>query len=285
MDKNIAKRLNALTLGDRLSHAVLISGGSPELRAKAAFYLAGFTVCTAACGKPCGECEACRKSSDRVHPDIYFFEKPSDKRFFVKKAVRDLCEDVYLTPNESDVKVVIISELQNMNEECQNLLLRVLEEPPHYSSFVLTVSSKNVLLPTVLSRVTKLDLGEGNVERAADPKVMKIAKAVAGAILSPDEFDIIKASSEIEGDKQIYIDVLYELSLIFRDALVKSMNAGDAIGFADEAAADLASVLSKKQLMNLYDTVSELLAQADINKNKALMLTSLSTRLRQAVQL
>lgn len=285
MDKNIEKKLEALISRGGVSHAVLISGGNPENRAQSAYFVAGFTVCSAKDGKPCGKCEACRKTRDRVHPDIYIFEKPGDKRYFAKKTVQEICESVYLTPNEADVKVIIISELQDMNEECQNLLLKVLEEPPPYSSFILTASSKAVILPTVLSRVTKLDLGEGSGERFSDPKTVKTARAIAKAVLSPDEFDIIRASSELEGDKNKFTDALLELSLIFRDALVKSAGGGEAISSGESEAEDMAATLSKKQLMNLYDAVGGMLADTDINKNKALMLTCLSARLRQAVRL
>lgn len=284
-DKNIVKKLEALVLRGGVSHAVLISGGIPENRALAAYYLAGFTVCFAQDGKPCGQCEACRKTHSRVHPDIYIYEKPADKRSYAKKAVQEICESVYLTPNEANVKVLILSEIQNMNEECQNLLLRVLEEPPAYSSFILTASSKAVILPTVLSRVTKLNLGEAGGERYCDPKSVKTARAIARAVISPDEFDIIRASGELEGDKNKYTDVVLELSLIFRDALVKSAGGGEGISSGVQEAEDMAAVLSKKQLMKLYDAAAGMLADSDINKNKALMTACLSAQLRQAIQL
>lgn len=283
IDKNIEKALDALTLKGRLSHAVLISGGSCQLREKLALYLARFTVCGSEIEKPCEKCEDCRKSRDNVHPDIYFFKKRSDRRYYRKEDIQAFCEGVYRTPNEANVKPLVIYELQDMNEEGQNLLLGILEEPPSYSSFILTASSKNVVLPTVLSRVTKLDLGQERAEHKMESRSVKIAGSIAQAILSPDEFDIIKASSELDKNKQLVSDVLYELVLIFRDALLKSYERGERISFAQQEANDLSASLTKKQLMALYDTASRMLEQIDFNKNKLLMSASLAAELRQAV--
>lgn len=283
-DINIEKALDALTLKGRLSHAILINGGTCQLREAIALYLARFTVCDSQTDKPCEKCENCRKSRDNVHPDIYFLKKRSDRRFYRKQDVQAFCEGVYRTPNEANIKPLVLLELQDMNEECQNLLLRILEEPPSYTSFILTASSKNVVLDTVLSRVTKLDLGQERIEHKKESKCVDIARSIAKSILSPDEFDIIKASCELDKNKQLFEDVLFELVLIFRDALFKSYENGGQISYAHKEAADLSATLTKKQLMTLYDTASRLLEQTDLNKNKALMTASLTSQLRQAVE-
>src|SRR3989337_1291090 len=47
---------------------------------------------------------------------------------------------------------LLVLEAQRMNEEVQNTLLKTLEEPPSFFTFVLTVLHPNLLLPTVVSR-------------------------------------------------------------------------------------------------------------------------------------
>lgn len=279
---NIGKKLSAVYGGSRVSHAVLISGGSPELRKLIAEYASKVIVCRGGGVKPCGKCEACRKAEAGVDPDIIVFEKIRDKRYFTKKSVQELCTNVYLTPNESPVKVYILSELQDMTEESQNLLLKILEEPPSYTAFILTASSRNVLLPTVLSRVADIDLGEDGYIEDKTSNAGDIACRIADAILAPNEYDIIKASALLVDSKRLFEDVLCELVMIFRGALV--LSAGGE-GVYSAQAGRLASSLSKKQLLNLYDAVNDLLSGIEKNKNQNLLLTSLSASLRQAVQL
>lgn len=45
-----------------------------------------------------------------------------------------------------------------MNKEAQNALLKLLEEPPEKTVFIMTTSRPRLLLPTVLSRVQKLHI-------------------------------------------------------------------------------------------------------------------------------
>lgn len=283
------KKLLSLTEKGALNHAILISGGSERERQILASFLANFIVCKGGGEKPCTVCASCIKSANNTHPDIHVYEKPSDRRFYVKEDVKNLVSDTYVTPNESDIKVIIIKELQNMNIECQNLLLKVLEEPALYSSFILTSSSKSVVIPTVISRVTMFDITGKDGNRQTSQKALETAKAISNAVVSPNEFDIIEASSSLDGGGQEFIDTLSELAIMVRDALVKKtgVKAKEIEGqsLAPEEAAELEAYLSKKQLIDLYDAVTALLEDTNKNKNKTLMLTSLATKLRGAVQI
>ena len=61
------------------------------------------------------------------------------------------------TPGKSDIRrVVILEKLETMTLEAQNAFLKLLEEPPVDTMFVMTANDVNVLLPTVLSRTRKI---------------------------------------------------------------------------------------------------------------------------------
>ena len=55
-----------------------------------------------------------------------------------------------------------------MNQNAQNALLKILEEPPKYVVFILTTNSKSALLSTVLSRSVCVSLEGVDIERAAN---------------------------------------------------------------------------------------------------------------------
>jgi hypothetical protein len=67
---------------------------------------------------------------------------------------------------------LLVLEAQRMNEEVQNTLLKTIEEPPSFFTFVFTVLHPNLLLPTVVSRclVTRVlgDYQTQNAKIAAD---------------------------------------------------------------------------------------------------------------------
>ena len=59
-------------------------------------------------------------------------------------------------PYEADCKVMIIWLPEKMNEVCANKLLKILEEPPEKSYFILVSESPETLLSTIISRTQRI---------------------------------------------------------------------------------------------------------------------------------
>jgi DNA polymerase III subunit gamma/tau len=68
--------------------------------------------------------------------------------------VRALKEQVYLPPQDGLVKVVILDEVHMMTTEAFNALLKILEEPPAFTVFILATTELHKLPATVTSRAT-----------------------------------------------------------------------------------------------------------------------------------
>lgn len=76
-------------------------------------------------------------------------------------AVRHLLRHVAVTPAMGARKVFIIGDAERLvpqraNPEAANTLLKVLEEPPADTVLILTASQPDALLPTILSRVSRV---------------------------------------------------------------------------------------------------------------------------------
>lgn len=98
----------------------------------------------------CGQCRSCRKILSESHPDVYWI-LPSGN--YIKVAqIRELCLRLSLKPNEAETRLVVIAEAHTLNAEAGNTLLKVLEEPPEQTLFILTARQASDLLPTILSR-------------------------------------------------------------------------------------------------------------------------------------
>lgn len=94
--------------------------------------------------------------------DCLFFPQ-TDKKFSVDDAVR-LGEECLLQPVECDKKVFVISNFAEANVPSQNKLLKLLEQPPEGVIFLLCATSSHPILPTVLSRVEKLEIAPFSVQ-------------------------------------------------------------------------------------------------------------------------
>lgn len=113
----------------------------------------------------CGKCIACRQFFSNNHPDIIRLKKQKDKKTLGIEEIREqIIKQVYVKPFIASKKLFVISEGDDLTQEAQNGLLKVLEEPPEYVTFIILVSKKSRLLDTVLSRSCVLNILPVNKE-------------------------------------------------------------------------------------------------------------------------
>lgn len=62
------------------------------------------------------------------------------------------------TGRESLRRIVIVEQAESLTDEAQNAFLKLLEEPPKDTVFILTTSQPRKLLPTISSRLQEIDL-------------------------------------------------------------------------------------------------------------------------------
>ena len=72
--------------------------------------------------------------------------------------VNTLTEECYIKPVESDIKIFIINHGETMTTQAQNKLLKTLEEPPKNVFILIGATNSYAFLPTVLSRVNKVEI-------------------------------------------------------------------------------------------------------------------------------
>lgn len=108
-------------------------------------------------------------SVDQLDKYPYFSEiKPENKLISVDK-IRQLKKLFLLkTTGQNNIRrVIIVEDAGTMNEEAQNALLKILEEPPEDSILILTASNQNKLRGTVLSRVQTIKIHKHSLDETA----------------------------------------------------------------------------------------------------------------------
>lgn len=112
-------------------------------------------------GEDCQGCPDCRQVLSKSHPDFYWVDRQhfwSDKEEDRKKqgiivnTTKLLAQKLAQAPFSAPLKIAVIPNVGEMNDDAQNVLLKTLEEPPAHSLIILIDEEKGDLLPTVLSR-------------------------------------------------------------------------------------------------------------------------------------
>ncbi len=177
-DRAIHMLRSSLRTG-RLSHAFLFTGpegiGKRTLAMAFAMTLncqseppAGQTWPSA----PCGLCSSCSRIAHGTHPDIVEVNLESQARAISESGkgkavpakelkidiIREMQQNVGLSPHSGRWKVYIIGDADRMNEEASNALLKPLEEPPGHSILILLASDEGSVLPTISSRCMQVPL-------------------------------------------------------------------------------------------------------------------------------
>jgi DNA polymerase-3 subunit delta' len=127
-------------------------------------------------GEACGSCPACHWLDTGAHPDfrLITLQEKTSKEGETKMAsaievdqAREAVDFVQLSTYRAGFRVVLVNPADSLNLAAANALLKVLEEPPLNTVFVLVSDQPRRLLPTIRSRCTRLDIGLPATEMAA----------------------------------------------------------------------------------------------------------------------
>ncbi len=181
-------------------HAVLLSGPGSIGKTTLALDLAAGLLCRDPdpAERPCGACRGCRLVASGNHLDLHRLA-PGGPGRQVKIGVlanpdpgtaRHLIGELALLPAEGGARVAIVEQAHRLNEDAQNALLKLLEEPPAGVTIVLCADDDERLLPTVRSRCARVRLspvGNREIEEwlaelgvADAPQAARLARIATG---------------------------------------------------------------------------------------------------------
>jgi len=134
-------------------HSWLITGPPGSGRSNLAETFAAALQCDEG---GCGKCHSCILAKAGTHPDITILT--TEKVQIAIAEVRDLVEQSSYGASMGRFRIMIIEDADRMAPLAANVLLKALEEPPAGTIWMLCAPSEVDLLPTIRSRVRRVNL-------------------------------------------------------------------------------------------------------------------------------
>jgi len=270
---NVKKKLIQSVQQNKISHAHLFNGDSGYGTLVLALAFSQYVLCeNKKKSDSCGECSACTKVLDLQHPDLHFsfpsvqsVSKTSDalygewreqiktqpyfssfdwtKRIDVKerKPIISVDESIEIQKKlrlksyEGGYKIMIIWMVEEMNKDCSNKILKILEEPPDKTLFLLVCKEEDYLLETIKSRCQTLSINrlQDSEVSAYLQETFEFSLEQAQSIASFSDGSIIRANEivNINNDELSFEDDFIGL---MRSSYKK--NVIDMMAWADQMA-------------------------------------------------
>lgn len=201
----VKQRLLSSVKNSRVSHAQLFLGHDGSGALALAIAYSQLLLCKNKTEKDsCGKCTSCVKTEKLIHPDIHFvypIALSKDVRMSTDVASEwreaflenpylnlhdwfshlsaenkqpvigveesgEILRKLSLTTYEGEFKIMIIWLPEKMNVQASNKLLKILEEPPDKTVFLLVSENEEALIRTIVSRTQLI-----KVNRVADEEI------------------------------------------------------------------------------------------------------------------
>ncbi|WP_375609482.1 MULTISPECIES: DNA polymerase III subunit delta' [unclassified Bartonella] len=149
---------------ERLHHALLFEGEYGIGKATLAFHLAWniLSFQQSSFLKPDPYSTPWRQITQGSHPGLLYISRRFDvktqkfKTGILVDDIRDIMHFLSRTSQDNGWRIVIIDSADDMNRNAANAILKILEEPPTKTLFVIIAHSSGKLLPTIHSRCQKI---------------------------------------------------------------------------------------------------------------------------------
>ena len=261
--EEIKQRLIREVNEDRIPHAQIICGPEGVGKLPLALAYARYIGCTNRTETDaCGTCPSCVKHNKMVHPDVHFvfpvvksgrsddyivewrrlvlntpyftlnhwlnaIAAENAQAVIYTKESDEIVKKLSLKSSEGGYKITLIWLPEKMQVACANKLLKLLEEPPEKTLFLLVSETPEMLLATILSRTQRINvrkLDETSIANAlqtkygvAQPSSLSIAHLANGSFVKALE------AIHLNEENQLFFDLFVNLMRLSYQRKIKEM--------------------------------------------------------------
>ncbi|MFK7934952.1 MAG: ATP-binding protein [Saprospiraceae bacterium] len=247
---SLQSSMRQMAQDDRIPHAQLLVGGEGSGKLALALAFAQYALCTNRTDEDsCGKCSSCVKASKLIHPDLHFSYPAVGTNVrseqFLPQWREAMADNPYLNVNQWLQRIGAENKQGNINkEECANIirklslktfegnykillmwlpeylgkegnrLLKLIEEPPENTLFILVAEDQEKILNTILSRcqLTRVKpLTDEAIEQALrEREGMRVERAKDIVQLAGGNYNeaLQLVASEVNGNSKLFLSWL-----------------------------------------------------------------------------
>lgn len=226
---HITKLLKAELAKNLTGHAYLFIGPRGTGKTTTARIFAKALNCTnLQDGEPCGTCPSCKAFEEGKFIDLIEIDAASNRGI---DEIREIKERIEYNPSMGKQKVYIIDEVHMLTKEAFNALLKTLEEPPAYVTFILATTEPHKVPATIMSRCEKFEFRLGN---------QKDITAALKTIMDKEHIEVDKKGLDLlvthsGGSYRDAISLLDTIIAATGDKALSYDEVQQALGLPDEA--------------------------------------------------
>ena len=210
----------------------------------------------------CGVCPSCVKFSKLVHPDVHFvfpvvksgrsddyivewrrmvlnnpyfnlnhwlneINAENAQAVIYTKESDEIMKKLSLKSSEGGFKITIIWLPEKMQLACSNKLLKLLEEPPEKTVFLLVSEAPDLILPTILSRTQRFNIrkiDEASIAQVLQQKYgVQQATSVTIAHLANGNFIKALETIHLNEESQLFFELFVNLMRLSYQRKIREM--------------------------------------------------------------
>ena len=237
----------------RIPHAQLICGPEGVGKIPLAIAYARYISCSNRSETDaCGVCPSCVKFNKLVHPDVHFVFPIVNKReqlltspyfnlnhwlnnigaenkqaqIFANES-DEILKKLSLKSSEGGFKITIVWLPEKLHPVCANKLLKLLEEPPERTIFLLVSEMPDMILPTIQSRTQRMNvrkIDEASIDRVLQTKYsIQSADSLSIAHLANGNFIKALETIHLNEENQLFFDLFVSLMRLSYQRKIREM--------------------------------------------------------------
>ncbi|MEI8365825.1 MAG: DNA polymerase III subunit gamma/tau [Parachlamydiaceae bacterium] len=214
---------NAIKMG-RLAHAYLFCGSRGTGKTTLARVFAKALNCQAptADGEPCNLCASCKEIGSGSSLDVLEIDGASHRGI---DDIRQINETVGYASSSGKYKIYIIDEVHMLTKEAFNALLKTLEEPPAKVLFIFATTEPHKVLPTILSRCQRFNLGRISIDQI----IAKLRHIATDLKIDVEDEAVRLLAQRAEGGLRD-AESLFDQIIAFHEGRITTQTVNDVLG-------------------------------------------------------
>lgn len=250
----IIQTLKQASINNAFSHAYLLSGNRGCGKTSTARILATLMNCeNPKEGISCGKCRACQTIPRDASVDVKELNGAGSGKVADIDKIIDAAQ---WPPTELKKKIFIIDECHRVTSEAQSNLLKIVEEPPPYVSFIFCTTEPNKMKETIIDRCQRFNFNK-LLSKDITKRLHFISQSESINIENQALFDLAKIS---HGSMRNAIKKLQQIATVAQGKQILSKHIQQYFGIADRRAIiNIIKAMTSKNAALVMDQVNDLI--------------------------